>query len=300
MEPRELRDVLFGPPTVFTSDGSEIDHEAYQRVVRHIEDSGGSVFLACSNTGEYYALGDDERVAAVRSTARALEDGVVVAGAAGSLAHVTELADRYEDAGADALMLMHPDHTYVHEEGLRRYYEHIDESTDLELVLYKRGPELTDELLDTLSQRDGVVGVKYAVNDIDAFARAVSNTNGDIAWICGLAERFAPSFAMEGADGYTTAVGAVVPDVALSLTDALEAGDWERAREIRDAVRPFEEFRDESGENNRFESANNVPAVKYGLEFRGFTGGPVRPPLAELSDDDKGRVEARVQRLVER
>jgi 4-hydroxy-tetrahydrodipicolinate synthase len=196
-------------------------------------------------------------------------------------------------------MIMHPGHTYVHREGLRDYYETIVSSTDLGVVLYKRGPELGDELLAELSGRENVVAVKYAVNDVNAFSRTVESAAGDVVWSDGLAERFAPSFAVEGADGFTSGIGVFVPELPLALMDALRSEEWDRARRIRTLARPYEDLREETGSRNPFTAANNVPAVKYGLELAGRYGGPVREPLTGLDEADADRAE-RYYREIER
>lgn len=71
---------------------------------------------------------------------------------------------------------MYPSHTYVHEDGLRSYYERIADATDLGVVLYKRGPRLSLANVAALSERENVVCVKFAQNDVDLFATAVSET----------------------------------------------------------------------------------------------------------------------------
>ena len=138
------------------------------------------------------------------------------------------LADLY-DAGADGLMVTHPVHTYAHEAGLREYYSRICDATDLGVAVYKRGPELTPEVLSAVCERDEVVAVKYAAAAAAEFSRCVEETDGEVAWVNGLAERFALAFAMEGAVGYTTGIGNFAPEATLALFEAVDAGGWGRA-----------------------------------------------------------------------
>ncbi|ELY97639.1 5-dehydro-4-deoxyglucarate dehydratase [Natrialba aegyptia DSM 13077] len=77
--------------------------------------------------------------------------------------------------------------------------------------------------------------------------------------------------------------------------EAIESGDFERARRIR----PYENLRAESGPNNPFAAANNVPAVKYGVDLAGLVVGPVREPLVDLSDSDKERAETYYTQIVD-
>ena len=287
-----LRGVGFTVPTPFTEDAEDVAYEHLRSHARWLEDAGAGIIIPCGNSGEYYSLTDEERTTVVAETVDALsEDTVVIAGVGGSLHHARNLARAYAEAGADGIMVMDPDHTYVHAEGLYAYYEGIASATDLGVVLYKRSDLLSRELVARLAEVENVVGLKFAVNDIDAFSAVAGRVGDDLVLTTGIAERFAPAFALEGAEGFTTGIGGFAPGASLALMDALEAEDWARARRIRDRIRPFEDLRGETGANNPHPAANNVPAVKYGLELAGHYGGPVRPPLVGLTDEDERRAE---------
>lgn len=295
-----LRDVAFTTAAPFSEDGDEVLYDELARNTEFVMDAGGRTFIPCGNTGEYYSLTDEERVEIVETTVDTVgDDGVVIGGVAGSTKEAIDLIESYERVGADGVMVHDPDHTYIHQEGLVEYYRRLAASTDLSIVLYKRGPELSLPVLRELAPLDNVVGLKYAVNDVNGFSEAVVELSDDIVLTTGIAERFAPSFALEGAEGFTTGIGSFVPEVALALMDALRREEWERAREIRDLARPYENLREEPGPNNDLSAANNVPAIKYGLELAGQYGGPVREPLVELSPENKRRAEEHYERLTE-
>jgi 4-hydroxy-tetrahydrodipicolinate synthase len=305
MTHEELRDglanVAFTTTTPFTPDGASVDREAVGENTAALVEAGAELVIPCGNTGEYYALGRDERVAVVEETVAAVDDDVtVVAGAGGSLPEVTDLASAYVDAGVDGVMLMHPGHTHVHERGALEYYRAVADAVDVGLVVYKRGPEVSDDVVVRLSTEENVVGVKYAVNDVKGFSDVASRAADEFALVNGIAERFAPAFALEGADGFTTGVGNFAPEAALELEAAIEDRDWERARAVRERIRPYEDLRDEPGDGNALPAANNVPAVKFGLELAGRYGGPVRPPLVDLSEADRERAREHYRTMRER
>ena len=294
----DLRGVAFTNPTPFSEDGEAVRHDELAAHVESLREAGARLVIPCGNTGEYYSLSNDERVAVVETVVDAMDgEGSVVAGLGGSLPTARSLLARYENAGADGVMVMHPVHTYIHRDGLRRYYRRIADATDLGVVLYKRGPELDDALVADLAEEENVVGVKYAVNDVGAFSRAVATTEADVVWSNGIAERFAPAYAVEVAEGFTTGVGNFAPEPALALMDALREEDYARAGELRERFRPFEDLREEPGGGNDLSAANNVPAVKLGMELAGHYGGPVRPPLVDLSDEDAARAREYYDRL---
>lgn len=288
----ELAGVAFTVPTPFAASSDKIAHEHLASNLTRLEKAGGSIFVPCGNTGEYYSLTREERIAVVKTTIEATSsDSIVVAGAGGSTKTVLQLIEEYEQLGVDAVMVMNPSHVYINENGLVDYYERIANSTDLGVVVYKRGEAITDKVLENIIPIDNVVAIKYAVNDIDGFSQAAHANHEDVTWLTGIAERFAPSYAMEGADGFTTGIGNVVPEQVLELQEALESHSWKKAKDLRNILRPYENIRQEPTAHPSFSSAKNVPAVKHGLDVRGWYGGPVREPLRSLSSEDCDRVE---------
>ncbi|ELZ15408.1 dihydrodipicolinate synthetase [Haloterrigena salina JCM 13891] len=293
-----FQDVAFTTAVPFGDDGSDVLVDALADNLAKQYDAGARLFIPCGNTGEYYSLTDEERIEIVETHVEATGDEATIAGGvAGSLAEVKRLADAYEDAGADAIMVMHPDHTYLHRRGLANYYHRICDATDLGVVIYKRGPEVPREVLVDLSERENVVAVKFAVNDIKEFSQTVADAPGEVTWVNGIAERYALSFAIEGAEGYTTGLGNFAPEATLALFDAVEDENWERARSIQRLLRPIEDLREEPGEGNALSGANNVSVVKRGMDLAGYTGGSLRDPLVDLSADDASRLEEHYETL---
>lgn len=295
-----LQDVLFTTPTPFSDDGTEILHDEIGRIVRAVVDAGGRSFIPCGNTGEFHSLTREEREAVVETTIDAVGDeGAVIAGVGGSTKDTIGQIAAYEELGVDGVMVHDLDHTYRHQQGIIEYYRKLATSTDVGIVLYKRSNDITLEVLTQLAPVENVVGLKYAVNDVKAFSKAAAQLSDDLVFCTGNAERFAPSFSLEGSKGFTTGIGSFVPETTLALHRALERENWERALEIRDLLRPLEDIREETGTENTIGVANNVPVVKYGLELAGLHGGPVREPIVELSEEDKERVERHYQRISE-
>lgn len=285
-----LKHVAFTTATPFREDDLSVDVPALRENVAALREAGAELFIPCGNTGEYYALSHEERADVVAATVRAAgDDATIVAGAGGSVPTVANLADRYEAAGVDALMIMDLSHTYVHRDGVVDYFEAVADRTDLGIVVYKRSPIITMDALAAIADIDNVVGVKYAINDVAGFTTARERLPDDFVLVNGIAERFGPAFALEGAEGFTTGIGNFVPGATLALQEAIVAEDWAEARRIRDIVKPFEDLRAEAATPDGFSAANNVPAVKFAMDLAGFNGGPVRPPLRPLSKADQDR-----------
>jgi 4-hydroxy-tetrahydrodipicolinate synthase len=278
--------------TPFSEDGTTVHEEGVGQLCGALIAEGIRHLVPCGNTGEFWALSPTERRRVVELTidASAGRSSVIV-GVGGALEDAVGLARHAEAAGADGLMIHHPVHPYVTEEGYLAYLRSIAESTALPIVPYLRLPVLGDEGIRRLVDIEKVVAVKYAWNDLLAFGSAVASSAGrrQIAWICGTAESWAPFYWAVGAVGFTSGLVNVTAVHSLALLAALEAGEREAAMAIWRRVRPFEALR------SRGADGHNVAVVKEALRLVGRPAGPVRPPASEVGPADR----AAIARLLE-
>jgi len=292
-----LRGVSFGLLTPFDTDG-DIDHDHLTENARSLYEQGARTFLATANISEYHSLTHDERVAHAETSVSALpEDACVLAGVGGSTAEARKLVRAYENCGVDAIMVMPPDHTYIHERGLLDYYRDIGAATHQPLVPYVRGFDPSVDYLDALTHVESVAGIKYALEDPVKLGAAVARGADDVVWVDGLAEPYAVSFWAEGVEGFSAGVSNFRPEVGLALYDALRAEDWDRARKLRDLCLPYQRLREATGPDNTLPGAMSVPVVKKGLELAGLHGGHVREPIRPLGDAERDRAEELYARL---
>ncbi len=277
-----LKGVGVTTATPFAPDDLRLDLAALRKNLAFLLDHGIGVLYPCGNTGEFHSLTQEEWRGVVSETARIAQGRAVVLACVGYSAEAAIEMARYAlERGADGVMVMPPMHTYRSAQGLVLYYRRIVETLDAPAVIYKRGEAPSDELLAELVRDDRVVGVKYAVNELNRFANVVARTQGTKAiWTCGTAERWAPFFALAGAQGFTSGIANFAPGLALEMMAALRSGDHPKAMRVRARALPFEELR------ARHEDANNVPAVKAAMECLGLSAGPPRPPLMQLSEED--------------
>jgi 4-hydroxy-tetrahydrodipicolinate synthase len=279
--------------TPFGPGGASVDEEGVGRVCGAMLAEGVRHLVPCGNTGEFYALSPAERRRVVELTIKAgAGRASVIVGVGGALEDAVGLARYAETAGADALMVHHPVHPYVTEEGYLAYVRSIAASTALPIVPYLRLPVLGDEGIRRLIDIEKVVAIKYAWNDLLAFGSAVASSSGrrQIAWICGTAESWAPFYWAAGAVGFTSGLANVTAVHSLALLAALESGDRAAVMAIWRLIRPFEELR------SRGADGYNVAVVKEALRLVGRPAGPVRPPASDVGPADS----AAIAQLLER
>jgi len=287
----DLKDVAAAVLTPFNDDG-EILYDGVARNTRFLTDRGINLLLAGANVSEYHSLTDREIKDVVQTVVEEVgDDTTVLAGTGGSLRTAIDIGQSHTRSGADALMVMPPDNPFIHEQGLVQYYDSLGAATELPLIPYIRGFAPKAETIATVADLPNVTGMKYAVDDVEKFAHAISLADDEeVVWLCGMGEPPVPAYWAEGAEGFTSGVGNFAPIVGLELLAALRAEDWDRAARIRDATLEFSRLREESGQNNCFPQANSIPVLKECLNLAGANGGQVREPLAELSAKDRERV----------
>jgi 4-hydroxy-tetrahydrodipicolinate synthase len=278
-----VRGVSVTTATPFSEDLAEIDQRGMEGNLKYLSDHGVTYVVPCGNTGEYYSLSEAEWKQVVDITLASVRSKMVVMpGVGGSLGTAINQTKHAESAGADMVMVMYPQHVFRSEEGLLEYYRGIlDAAGGIGVVLYKKGPLLTDAILSRLAGHERLVGVKYAFGRIVDFARTVQVVGNEIVWSCGTAERFTPFFWLAGARGFTTGLGNFAPKVSLMMFQALKSGDYSEAMRIQRMIAELEFLREGR------EAANNVPVVKAALDHIGLTGGRCRPPLHSLDEAEK-------------
>lgn len=284
----EVREALRGVVAVTVTpfdDGGRIDEPALAAVVERLTRSGVRALTPNGNTGEFYSLDDDELSRAVAVTRRAAPDAVVIAGVGHEVRRAVRLAGDAARQGCQAVMVHQPVHPYQSEAGWTAYHREIAQAVpDLGVVCYVRSPAVTERALrDLLRECPNVVGIKYAVPDPVAMAVLAAAVEGPV-WLCGLAETWAPFFWPGGAEGFTSGLAAIAPELSLELHALLRAGDRTGAAKVWRLLKPIEDLRAANG------GEHNVSVVKEALAQLGVCGRAVRPPMTELSGPDRQRV----------
>ena len=256
--------------------GGEIAPSKLAPIIDRALAAGVHIPVVNGNTGEYYALTNDEACTMVREVAQ-LVDGraPLLAGVGRGIRDACALAKASAKAGADALMIHQPPDPFVSPRGTVDYVRAVrDASGGLPVMLYLRNDAMGPEGIARLCEVEGVKGVKWATPNPLNLARAIEAAPDDIVWVGGLAEVWAPPLYAVGARGFTSGLINVWPERSVAIHAALDAGKYAEANRLIASMRAFEDIRAE--EHN----GTNVTGVKAALMAIGQDCGPTRPPSA--------------------
>jgi 4-hydroxy-tetrahydrodipicolinate synthase len=271
----------------FVENLSKIDSDGLRRNIEFLAKNQVPLIIPNGNTGEFYSLSEEEWLDVVKiSIDAAGERTTVMTGIGHSIKTAISQIRKAQGLNVPAAMVMYPQHVFVSEEGILDYYRAIFEvSKGMNIVLYKKGPLLSDAVLSKLLSYENFIGVKYAFGRIVDFTQSVQKLGNKIVWSCGTAERFAPFFWLGGAQAFTSGLGNFAPRVTQRMYDALRNSDYDEAMKIQEMVSPLEFLRE--GHN----SANNVPVIKAAMDSVGLVGGFCRPPIHRLNETERLAVE---------
>jgi len=293
MEREQLHTVQLVPITAFDSDG-QLNLEPMKELMARSYEAGIRVFLPCAGSAEFHALQPSEIISVIEMVRGTVgDDAIVVAPTGYHAEHAIELANQAHSAGADVGLVMPLSFPYLSDAGARDHLLRIFDQSKLPMMIYKKGDLPSDELLLELAEHENLIGIKYAVNDMDAFTRVIRADQGRIDWFCGTAERFAPFYALVGASGYTTGAGNICPRLTLAMQAAIVQGNWDEALRLQEILLPIEYYR--SRENDSY----NVSMLKHAIKQTGLDFGLPRPPQRQLNEQEMQEIDLLVTPILE-
>ncbi|MDX2970216.1 5-dehydro-4-deoxyglucarate dehydratase [Kribbella solani] len=252
--------------------------------------------FAAGGTGEGFSLTPDEIGAVVRAAVGEVNGRVpVIAPATGGTASAIAGARAAEAAGADGVLLLPP---YLTEAGQRGLAEHISavcRSTSLGVTVYSRANAiLTDVTVAEVADRNpNLVCLKDGVGNIEMMTRTYARVGDRLTYIGGLptAETFALPLLQLGYSTYSSAIFNFVPEFALGFyADVLAQDRAAVYQKLNEVVLPYLDLRDRV-------KGYAVSIVKAGVTAIRPDAGPVRPPLQDLTPDERTELATLIGKL---
>jgi len=269
------------------------DLEGVRRNVRHLIAAGVDFLMPMCGTGLVYDASLEEYEAVVGAFMDAAGDAAhVVPGVGPGFGRALEMGRIARSLNVAGVMIM-PVVGPASARGVFNGLREITEKVGLPTVLYQRRLDLmpVDAVAD-LCGLDGVVGLKYAVDDLEAFKQIADRAGDRAAMVCGMAEDPCIDYLEAGAVGFSSGMANFAPRMSLTLLRTFGAGDRAAARRLRGLMVPFEDLRGENG--GRYSGS----ALHAAMDRAGLAGGPVVPFAEDVAPEDLPRVQALTDALM--
>jgi len=286
MHPTTLRKKLSGviafPTTPFKEDLS-LDLPALHENLTNLLQHPISALVAAGGTGEMYSLTPAEYTRVIELTALAVEDRVpVIAGVGFGQRLGVEMAQSAEKAGADGVLVFPPYYPHAEDDGLFEYYRAIGAATRLGMIIYSRDwTNFSPAMAERLTSIPTLVAWKDGQGDIRRLQTIMNRVGDRLHWIGGAGDDLVAAYYSIGIRTFTSSIATVAPRLSIRLHELGETGDTEALNELLDrCVIPLYALR---ARRRGYE----VSAMKAMMDMVGFNGGPVRPPLVNVTPEEE-------------
>ena len=229
-----------------------------------------------------YSLTPQEHLQVVRATLEAVRGRVPVLTGVGYNQRVAvETAKQAAEAGVDGILAFPPYYPQADDEGLLDYYRGVGGATPLGMIIYSRdwvnpGPASVERLASIPT----LVAWKDGQGDMRRYQLIMSRVGERLHWIGGAGDDLAPSYYGLGVRAYTSSLANFAPRLSLRIHELASRGDLAQLRPLMsDYVVPHYAIRSRR-------KGYEVSVVKAKMDILGMAGGPVRPPLVNVSDGE--------------
>ena len=285
MTPNELRSKIAGviafPITPFKQDLTLDLPGLHHNLTRLLEHPISGV-VAAGGTGEMYSLTPAEYVRVVELTVHAVEGRVpVIAGVGFGQRLGIEMAQTAQQAGADGILVFPPYYPQADSEGLFDYDTAIGAATDLGLLIYSRDwATFQPAMVERLTAIPNLIAWKDGQGDIRRLQAIMDRVGDRLLWIGGAGDDMIAAYYAIGIRTFTSSIATVAPKLSLRLHELGVAGGGAALVDLltRNVV-PLYEMRSRR-------KGYEVSTMKAMMDMVGLNGGPVRPPLVNVSPEE--------------
>jgi 5-dehydro-4-deoxyglucarate dehydratase len=291
MEPAELRHKLSGviafPITPFRSDLS-LDVDGLRENLAKLFEHPICAVVSAGGTGEMYSLTPAEHLQVIRVTVEAAQGRTpVIAGVGFGRQLAIEAARASTEAGADGILAFPPYYPNADDEGMLAYYRAIAEATSLGMLIYSRDwANFSPAMVERLTDIPNLIAWKDGQGDIRRLQLIINRVGDRLHWIGGAGDDMVPAYYSIGIRAYTSSIATVAPRLSLRLHQLAANGrDDELTRLMNVSVTPLYAMR---ARRKGYE----VSTMKALMDMAGLRGGPVRPPLVDVTAEEKEELRA--------
>ena len=286
-----MRGILGYLVTPFTPEDRP-DLDALSTLVDHLIEQGVHGVAPLGSTGESAYLSRTEWSDVAKRTIEATAGRVPVIVGASALTtkDTVAMCKEAESLGADSVMVLPISYWKLTDQEVFDHYATISDAISIPIMAYNNpataGIDMSPELLYRMVKDiEQVTMVKESSGDIQRMHDLHLLSDGQLPYFNGCNPLALEAFAA-GASGWCTAAPNLIGDPVRELWNAVEANDFDTARQLFLQHYDFLSFILTKG----------LPAtIKAGLDMMGLPGGAPRLPLKPLGEQDHNTLKSLLQ-----
>ncbi|RJG17875.1 5-dehydro-4-deoxyglucarate dehydratase [Massilia cavernae] len=298
--PQDLKQILSSgllsfPITDFDAQGDFVP-ATYAGRLEWLAPYGASALFVAGGTGEFFSLTPEDYTQVVKVAVATCRGKVpILAGAGGPTRTAIAYAKEAERLGAHGILLMPHYLTEASMDGLVEHVAAVCNSVKFGVVVYNRNVCRldADALLKLADRCPNLIGFKDGLGEIETMVSIRRKLGDRFTYLGGLptAEVYAEAYKALGVPVYSSAVFNFIPKTAMEFYEAVRTDDHDTTGRLIDSFfLPYLAIR------NR-KQGYSVSIVKAGATLAGHTAGPVRPPLTDLTGEEREQLGALIASL---
>ena len=272
----ELKGLMTALITPFDQNG-DLDEEGLKTLIAEQMEAKVDSLLLLGSTGEMMTLSPEERERVVELTIKASSKPVIVNVGTNNTSESIARAQRAEQMGADALLVVTPYYLKPPQEGIFRHFEEIAKKVSLPIIIYnipgRTGRNIEVATLKKLAKIPNVIALKESSGD---FAQAFAVMK-DLIVLSGDDGDALPLIAL-GAQGHVSVTSNLLPKEMKKLVDASIKGNFEEARKMQAQLFPLFQV--------MFSESNPIP-LKKAMQLLKLPSGEPRLPLTPMENVER-------------
>lgn len=280
--------------TPFTADGA-VDYDLLRGEAACQVRAGVAGLFTNGLASEALSMNAEEQIEATRVAAEAAAGKIPVMGniVSNSLYGARKMLAAYEKTGAAAVCFQPPSVYACSQKALFAFLDTLCKATSLPVGLYnapQTGNTLSPDAVASLFRENP--NLRYYKESTIDFVH-IQNTmrligkDRDMQFLNG-SDATTFSVMQLGGKGVVSLISAVFPKAILALTDAMLAGEIDKARDAQNRILQI---------RDALKSGPFVAGYKYASQLAGVPLGVMRKPLADLADAEKETIKTNLAKL---
>ena len=289
---KKLYGVITAMTTPFTADG-KVDTAALEEQTEYLIEKGIQCLYPCGTTGEMYLMSAEERELVAETVVKKAAGRVTVFIHVGAMTvdETIRLAQHAHKIGADGVGVVTPSYFTVNDRAMVEYYKTVCAALPDDFPVYVYViPQLAHNDISAATMEQIAAACKNVVGFMYSFAFLVrinyflNVRNGNFSVVPGADDLFLPALVC-GCDGVVSGCSGPFPEAFVAVYKAFQSGDLEGARKAQVAATELVKLMQFGGDMSIFKNI---------LTFRGVTGGHMRKPLLDLTDEQVAQLKQQV------
>ena len=278
--------------TPFHEDGTVNFEKLGELLDWQIENSTDGI-LILGTSGESSTMTHEEDDAVALYTIERVNHRVPVIVGAGSNCTQTALEKslKYQNMGADALLLISPYYNKANTQGMIRHFTTVADAVQIPIILYnvpgRTGCHIDEEAVKVLSKHPNICGIKEASGNISYATNIARYLSDDFAMYSGNDDMITSMMAL-GASGVISVLANCLPkethEIVQDYLDGNVKASLEKRLKYLDFIHAL------------FIEVNPIP-VKQALNYMGKEVGGYRLPLCEMDEEHAKILKATMEDL---